>query len=170
MNNPGQKLKRYIGANYPGLVPGPVESSRREHAVSTKATINSGRDQYVFTLGFPRSAPENGRPLCTVVRRNDRVLWSYEHDVRPYIGLHQKTRVHLYEQKVDKNSIFVLVVVSEGDLDVILSVLRVDGHYYSDTLEAVLKTTIAKLWGMRCELTVEEKVELEKLMPPRQRK
>lgn len=141
----------------------------REAAVHVDAVYAQGKTEYQFRVGFPRSAPENARPLVLEVRRQKRMVWSFRDDVQPYVGVTTKTRVHLYEMKVDSTNVFMLVVVNEGDPDVIVGVLRIDGTRLSDQLEAALKLHIGKLWGMRYELTEEERRELDRLMPKTKR-
>ena len=165
MQNPTQKLKRYISDHHPSLALSTVRSLAGEGAVEVTGEILLKGNLYSFNLGFPRSAPENGRPLCTAVYRNKTLLWSYKRDVQPYVGLTYKTRVHLYEVSMGDDNLFLLVVVSEGEPDRIISIIRVDGTNLSDAYEGLLKAHVGRLWGMRFDLTEEEKAELEKLMP-----
>ena len=71
---------------------------------------------------------------------------------------------------VEDKIVFLLVVVNEGEPDLVVSVLRVDGTLLSDKVESLSKTHIARLWGMRYQLTDEERRELEALMPVRPKK
>lgn len=170
MDNPGSKLKQFLERHHPSLNLGPITPTPKEAAVHVDAIASQGTVEYQFRLGFPRSAPENARPLILEVRRQKRIAWSFRHDVQPYVGITAKTRVHLYEMQVDSKSVFLLVVVNEGEPDVIVSVLRVDGTLLSDQLEAMLKLHIGRLWGMRHQLTDQERLELERLMPSSKKK
>ncbi len=165
MDNPSPKLKKYLNSQHPSLALGSVFSTPREAATYVDATTTRSPVEYQFRIGWPRRAPENARPLVLEVRHSKRLVWSFRRDVQPYVGITSKTRVHLYEMSVEDRVVFLLVVVNEGDTDVVVSVLRVDGALLSDKLEAAFKTHIAKLWGMRYELSDFERRELEALLP-----
>ena len=165
MDNPGPKLRAFLERHYPSLKLGKIISTARDAAVYLEATTTTSLVEYQFTIGFPRNAPENAWPLVWEARHRKRSVWSFRNDVQPYVGVTAKTRVHLYGMTVENSVVFLLVVVNEGDPDVVVSVLRVDGTRLSDKLEAVLKTNIAGRWGMRYELTDEERGELESFLP-----
>ena len=170
MDNPGPKLKKYLRTHHPSLASGDFQSTPREKAVHVDAVTTQSKTEYQFRIGFPRSAPENARPLVLEVRHKRQLVWSFRHNVQPYVGITNNTRVHLFEMSVEDKVVFLLVVVNEGNPDLVVSVLRVDGTLLSDKLEAAFKTHIARLWGMRYKLTDEERRELEALMPTRPKK
>jgi len=145
----------------------PIRTSRTESSAQGWGNITLSKSSWGFKMMIPRNAPEDGRPLCTKVTHNGVVVWEYYDDQQPYQGVRDKIRVHLFEMKVGTSVQFCLVEVQEGDPDRLTRVYRMDGDEFSLEVEILLKSKIAKLWGMKVRMKAEEKRTLDRPMPPR---
>lgn len=170
MDNPTQYLKAYLTAHYPGLGLSSVYSQARERVAYCWGHIILKGVRWDFRFMIPRSAPEDGRPLCTTVKRDGIVVWNFEEDHKLFQGLRQKFRVHLHEIKVQDIVQYMLVEVLEGEPDCITRIFRMDGEEFMFNLECVLKVQVARLWGTKTHFSADEKQALDALMLPQKKK
>ena len=152
--------------NHPGLQMSAIHQAARERVVYGWGNIKLTSGRWDFNMFIPRSAPENGRPLCTTVKCNGKEVWTFESDHKMFQGLRQKFRVHLHELSVQGSRQFMLVEVLEGEPDKITRILRIDGDEFSLEVESLLKMTLGRLWGMKVHMKAEEKRALDRLMQP----
>lgn len=169
MENPTKYIRDYVGMHYTGLQISPVKMQSRERVACVWGNIKIGKDQWSFNFILPRSAPEGGRPLCSMVKKNNVVVWEFENDHKLFQGLRQKFRVHLHELRVGKERHVLLVEVIEGNPDRITRVYKMDGEEMMFELETMLKLTLGKLWGMPAHFSRDEKSILDKLLKPHRR-
>jgi len=166
MDNPTDYLKKYMKKHHPKLEMSLVYSQSRDKAVYGWGHTKLRSGFWDFRMMIPRSAPENGRPLCNVVKYNMEIVWQFEEDSQQYQGLWRKERVHLYEKDVDGQAYFFLVNVLEGTPDFIHRVFRPNGDELSLEVEVLLKEELRK-WGMEVTLSPEEKLTWDRLMNPK---
>ena len=128
MEDPTNYLRDYVCLHYKGLKISSVRMQSRERVASAWSNIYIGKDQWSFHFILPRSAPEDGRPLCSAVKKNNTISWDFVDDHKLFQGLRQKFRVHLHQLRIDKQQHFLLVEVIEGDPDRITRVYKMDGE------------------------------------------
>lgn len=167
MDNPTQVLKDYIRDKHPRLTIQPVRTMGRERTAEVWANMNSGSNSLGFHFMIPRSAPEDGRPLCTKVNLNGDEVWEFVESHKMFRGHTQKVRVHLHEFHFGKDVQFALVEVIEGDPERISKVFRMDGDEFSLPVEVLMKSQLARLWGMKLRTTAEERRAPDRLMHAR---
>jgi hypothetical protein len=166
MDNPKQALIDYMRRHHSGLEMQPVRSFSREKGVKAWVNHKFNNSSYGFEMMLPRSAPEGGRPLCTKVATNGKIVWEFISDHKSFHGVQQKVRVHLHQFQFGQAKQFALVEVIEGDPDRVSKVFRIDGDEFSLDVEVLMKVQIARLWGMRVRSTKEEQRALDRLLKP----
>ena len=169
MDNPTQYLRTFIRKNYPGVESSPVIGKFGERTAECWINTKLSTGRWSFKIFIPRSAPENGRPLCTVVMQDNRKVWSFEENHKLYQGVRQKLRVHLHQFSLSGSRQFALVKVLEGDPDKLTRVYRIDGNVFPIEIEALWKAHLARLWGMKLQTNAAEKSALDRLMQPRKK-
>jgi len=167
MDNPSQALRNYMAKCHPQVAMSVIRSAAGERIAKGWGNVTLGSNRWGFHMMIPRSAPENGRPLCTTVKQNGETVWEFEEDHKQYQGVSQKKRVHLYQLSSGSDLYFALVEVLEGDPDMITRVLRVDGDEFRLEIEVLMKVQIGRLWGMGVTLSKKEKYTLDQLMQPK---
>tara|TARA_B100000508_G_scaffold56124_1_gene43733 strand:- start:1424 stop:1900 length:477 start_codon:yes stop_codon:yes gene_type:complete len=155
--------------HHPRLEMQTIRSRSGERISEGWANFNPDGRRWGFHMMIPRSAPEDGRPLCTKVSISGKLAWEFETDHKMFRGIKQKVRVHLHEFHFGKSVQFVLVEVIEGDPDRISRVFKMDGNEFSFEVEVLMKSQVARLWGMKVRTTAEEKRALERLTAPKKK-
>lgn len=169
MDNPTKYLRDYMRKHHPGLTISPVITKGGERVATCWINVKLKSGWWSFNIMIPRTAPENGRPLCTVVKHNNEQVWSFEEDHKTHQELLHKLRVHLHGFSSPAGTQFALVEIMEGDPDMITRVYRMDGDEFSLEIESLYKSLLGRLWGMKIRLSAEEKRAIARLMQPQRR-
>lgn len=166
LDNPTQYLRDYLAKHHRTLSVSQIYSQAHERIVYGWAHVMLQGIRWDFRMMIPRSAPENGRPLCQAVKRAGEERWIFEEDHRSVTELQQKVRVHLHEIRVGQASQFALIEVLEGTPDRITRAFRVDGDEFSQEVEVLMKVQVGRLWGMKVRFSKAEKAALNRLRQP----